>query len=130
MLFNVKIFNVLSETAWRGTDYLFAQCLNYIGHRIYMDTDTVVKITHGPTRHASMEYDEFWDAHREKWERLRSEDRDRRPPPDFDPLKDDGYVDRHGTYFGMMNQVARGKDGNKANKSTQGKGKLWVPQGR
>jgi len=130
MLFNVKIFNVLSETAWRGTDYLFAQCLNYIGHRVYVDTDTVVKVTHGPTRHASKEYDEYWDDHRKLWERLRSENRDRRPPPDFNPLKDDGYVDKHGTYFGMLNQIARGRDGNRDGKTTQGKEKLWVPKGR
>ncbi len=110
MLFNVKIFNVLSETAWRGSDYLFAQCLNYLGHRVYVDTDTVVKITRGPTRHASKEYDEYWADHRKMWDRLRFEDRDRRPPPDFNPLKDNGYVDKYGTYFGMLNSVARGTD--------------------
>src|SRR3990167_2099319 len=44
MLFNVKIFNVLDPTAWRGSDYLFAQCLNYLGHRVYVDTDTIVRL--------------------------------------------------------------------------------------
>ena len=126
MLFNVKIFNVLSETAWRGSDYLFAQALNFLGHRVYVDTDTVVKVTKGPTRHASKEYDEYWEDHRKMWERLRAEDRDRRPPPEFNPLKDNGLVDKHGTYFGVLNKVARGQDNHQ-----NGKGeKLWVPKSR
>ncbi len=107
MLFNVKIFNVLAETAWRGSDYLFAQCLNFLGHRVYVDTDTVVKVVHGPTRHASKEYDEFWEDHKTMRGRLRHEYRDRRPPPGFDPLKDNGYVDKYGTYLAMPNTVAR-----------------------
>ena len=127
MLFNVKIFNVLTETAWRGNDYVFAQCLNYLGHRIYLDTDTVVKVVHGPTRHASKEYDEYWDDHRNMWNRLRNEDRDRRPPPGFDPLKDNGLVDKDGTYLGVLNSVARGQ-GNQ--KNGQGGKKLWVPKNR
>jgi len=108
MLFNVKIFNVLPETAWRASDYLFAQCLNFIGHRIYVDTDTVVKITHGPTRHASKHYDEYWEDHRKMRDRLRSEWRDRRPPPEFNPLTDDGFIDRYGTYFGVPNPHKNG----------------------
>ena len=124
MLFNVKIFNVLEPTAWRGSDYLFAQCLNNIGHRIYVDTDTLVRVTKGPTRHFSKEYDEFWADHRAFWERLRTEDRDRRPPAGFNPLKDDGYVDKHGTYFGMLNRVARGQNGKKEEKKESS---LWVP---
>src|SRR3990167_4094605 len=123
MLFNVRIFNVLSETAWRGSDYLFAQCLNFIGHRIYADTDTVVRVTHGPTRHASKQYDEYWDDHRAYQERHRTEYRDRRPPAGFDPLKDDGYVDRYGTYFGVKNEVARGKPATNGRKEE----KLWTP---
>ena len=125
MLFNVKIFNVLPETAWRGNDYVFAQCLNYLGHRIYVDTDTVVKVTHGPTRHASKDYDEFWDDHRKMWKRLGTEYRDRRPPPNFNPLKDDGFVDKHGTYFGVLNEIARSKD---SKRNGEQKGKLWTPK--
>jgi hypothetical protein len=124
MLFNTRIFNVLDPTAWRGSDYLFGQCLNYIGHRIYVDTDTVVKVTHGPTRHASKQYDEYWDDHRVYRDRLRTEYRDRRPPPGFDPLKDDGYVDRYGTYFGVNNTVARGKPSTNGHKEEKG---LWTP---
>jgi len=110
MLFNVKIFNVLPDSAWKGSDYLFAQCLNFIGHRIYVDTDTVVKITHGPTRHASKPYSEFWADHEAMRDRLRSEWRDRRPPPDFNPLTDDGFIDRYGTYFGVPNQRKKIKE--------------------
>lgn len=101
MLFNPKIFNVLDPLAWRGSDYHFAQALNYIGHRIYVDTDTVVKVVRGPTRHAHKEYDEFWDGHREMWDRLRNEERNRHAPPGWNPAKDDGYVDKDGTYFGV-----------------------------
>jgi len=124
MLFNTKVFNVLSETAWRGSDYLFAQCLNYLGHRIYVDTDTVVKVTRGPTRHAGKDYDEYWEDHRKMWNRLNTEPRDRRPPSNFNPLKDDGFVDKHGTYFGVLNKIARGKEGG----NNQKKGALWVPK--
>lgn len=111
MLFNAHIFNVLDPTAWRGNDYLFAQALNFLGHRIYVDTDTVVGLAKGPARHADKSYDEFWADHRRMYERLRTERRDRRPPASFNPLKDDGWVDKDGTYFGVINRVARGKDG-------------------
>ena len=125
MLFNVKIFNALDSTAWRGNDFLFAQALNFLGHRIYVDTDTVVKVVHGPTRSASKEYDEWWDDHRKMWERLRTEDRDRTPPPGFNPLKDNGYVDEYGTYFGVTNTVARGKSNGQQHGAN--KEQLWRP---
>lgn len=108
MLFNARVFNVLEPTAWRGTDFIFAQALNWAGHRIYVDTDTVVKLVKGPTRFAAMSYDEMWEAHRRLWEK-RKEDVDRSPPPSFNPLKDDGHVDEYGTYTAMLNHVARGK---------------------
>lgn len=132
MLFNTRIFNVLSETAWRGSDFLFAQCLNFIGHRIYMDTDAIVKVTHGPTRHASKEYDEYWEDHRKHQDRLHTEDRDRRPPPGFDPLKDDGIVDRYGSYFAVPNAVARAKGDAPNNGKQNGtpRGQLWSPGGK
>lgn len=136
MLFNVRIFNVLSETAWRGSDYLFAQCLNFMGHRIYMDTDAIVKITHGPTRHGAAEYDEYWENHRKMQYRLHNEDRDRQPPPNFNPLKDDGLVDRYGTYLAMPNSVARQVVDTAVRKENNGKDKydgsikLWKPGDR
>ena len=127
MLFNTHVFNMLEPNAWRGNDYVFAQCLNFLGHRIYVDTDTVVKVTKGPTRHASKEYDEFWEDHKKMWGRMRDEDRNRRPPPGFNPLKDNGFVDKDGTYFGVLNSVARGTNGHKEERKEH---KLWVPKGR
>ncbi len=103
MLFNPKLFNVLDPTAWRGSDYLFSQALNFLGHRIYVDTDTVVQVTKGPARHASKGYDEFWKGHRKMYNRLRDEKRDRRPPDGFKPEKDDGWLDESGSYFAVPN---------------------------
>ena len=120
MLFNVKIFNVLDPTAWRGNDYVFSQALNFLGHRIYVDTDTVVKVAKGPARHISKGYDEFWADHRKMRERLKKEPRDRNPPPNFNPETDDGWVDEYGTYFAVPNKVARQGNGVE-------KGKLWRP---
>ena len=104
MLFNVKIFNVLDSHAWWGTDYHFGQALNYTGHRIYVDTDTVVDVVRGPSRHSAKEYEEFWDGHRKLSDRIHHEERDRRPPPGFNPLKDDGWVDPNGCYFAVPNK--------------------------
>lgn len=128
MLFNARIFNHLEPTAWRGSDYLFAQCLNNMGHRIYVDTDTVVRVTHGPTRHASKQYDEFWTDHKKMQERLRTEWRDRRPPPGFNPETDDGFVDRYGTYYGMKNSVAKREKA--AEPPLRKEAKLWTPTSR
>lgn len=107
MLFNARIFNVLEPTAWRGSDFLFSQALNYLGHRIYVDTDAVVRLTKGPTRHASKTYDEFWADHRRYWDEVKHRDIDRGPPPGFNPLTDDGFVDKYGTYYAMPNAIAR-----------------------
>ena len=123
MLFNPRIFNVLDSNAWRGDDNQFAQTLNHIGHRIYVDTDTVVKTTRGPTRHYSKEYDEYWADHEKMWDRLRNEERDRRPPPNFNPLKDEGFVDQHGVYLGMSNKVARGNSNGPKRRGSE----LWIP---
>jgi hypothetical protein len=114
MLFNVKIFNTLDTHAWWGTDYHFGQALNYLGHRIYVDTDTVVNVVRGPSRHSAKGYQEFWDGHEQMSRRLHNEERDRRPPPAFNPLTDDGWVDKDGTYFAVPNKFARGKSTNGA----------------
>ena len=113
MLFNPKIFNVLEPYAWRGTDFQFGQALNYIGHREYVDTNTVVKVARSPSRHAQKGYDEFWAFHREMYDRLKFEDRDRQPPPGFNPETDNGFLDKDGTYFAVTNNVAKnGKEQN------------------
>lgn len=106
MLINTKIFNVLEPTCWRGDDYIFAQALNHIGHRIYLDTDTVVNVTHGPTRHASKDYKEFWADHEAMRDRLRFEYRDRRAPPGFNPETDNGMM-ADKTYIAVPANVAR-----------------------
>ena len=121
MLFNVRIFNVLDPTAWRGNDYVFSQVLNFLGHRIYVDTDTVVKVTKGPARHIAKGYDEYWESHRAMYDRLRREKRDRSAPPGFNPDTDDGLVDQYGTYFGVPNRVAKG------NTNGPKESKLWRP---
>ena len=129
MLLNTKIFNVLEPTAWRGNDFVFSQALNHLGHRVYVDTDTVVQVTKGPARHASKGYDEFWADHRKMWDRLRTEERDHRPPPGFNPLKDDGWVDKSGSYFGVLNKVARGGEHvePRDNGAKEKESKLWRP---
>lgn len=122
MLFNPKIFNVLEPYAWRGTDYQFGQALNYIGHREYVDTNAVVKVAKSPSRHAQKDYREFWAFHEDMYSRLKHEDRDRRPPPGFNPATENGYVDKDGTYFAVLNKVAQA-----APQNDQKKGELWHP---
>ena len=103
MLFNVRIFNALDSNAWWGTDSHFNQALNAIGHRTYVDTNTTVKTVRGPARTACLKYDEYWENNRKVQERLKYEERDRNPPPGFDPVFDDGIVDEHGVYFAVPN---------------------------
>ena len=106
MLLNPRIFNVLDSTAWRGSDYLFGQALNFLGHRIYVDTDTPVKVVHGPTRHAGKGYKEFWEGHKKMYFRLRHEPRDRQAPPGFNPATGDGFIDKDGTYYAVPSKFA------------------------
>ena len=107
MLFNVKIFNALDSNAWWGTDYHFGQALNYVGHRIYVDTDTVVDVVRGPSRHSAKQYDEFWSDHQKLSERIHHEERNRKPPPGFNPAHDDGWIDQDGCYFAVPNERRR-----------------------
>lgn len=100
MLFNSKVFNCLDAYAWHGHDWHFAQCLNHWGHRIYVDTDTVVNVVRGPTRHQSKSWDKLWADMKNGFERRQTAERDRRPPSDFDPAFSDGFVDRDGVYWG------------------------------
>lgn len=110
MLFDTKVFNALDSAAFRGNDFIFAQAVNYIGHRIYVDTNTVVSVVKGPARVAAQTYDEQWATHRAFHNRLQNEDRDRRPPPDFDPVFDDGIVDKYGAYFAVNNASRNGEN--------------------
>ena len=63
-------------------------------------------------------------------DRIRYEFRNRRPSPDFNPLTDDGFVDQYGTYFGVNNDIARGKQpsNNNGHAPKQEGKKLWLPK--
>lgn len=101
MLFNTHVFNCLDAYAWHGHDRHFAQCLNHFGHRIYVDTDTVLEVARGPSRHPSKSWDELWAGLKRAYERRQGQDRDRRPPPDWNPAFGKGVVDRDGVYWAI-----------------------------
>ncbi len=108
MLFNTKIFNCLSPYAWHGHDYHFAQCLAHYGHRIMVDTDTVVNVSRSPGRHPMKPWNELWKDIEVSRDKGLHEDRDRRPPPDFDPVFGEGYVSPHdGVYWADEGSAAR-----------------------
>jgi hypothetical protein len=101
MLFNTKVFNCLAPYAWHGHDYHFAQNLAHFGHRIHVDTDTVVNITRGPARHPVKTWRKFWADRKSFYERRQHEDRHREPPPGFDPAFGEGYVDSKNVYWAV-----------------------------
>lgn len=103
MLFNTKVFNCLAPYAWHGHDYHFSQNLAHFGHRIYVDTDTVVHLTRGPARHPVTPWPELWERLETAYESRRNDDRHREPPPDFDPAFADGFVDDKGVYWAVEN---------------------------
>lgn len=111
MLFNTKVFNCLPPYAWHGHDYHFAQNLAHYGHRIYVDTDTVVPISRGPARHLAKSWDELWDGLKAAFERRRNRDRDRRPPEGFDPVFGKGHVDKDGVYWAVESWKRSGVNG-------------------
>lgn len=111
MLFNVKVLNCLDAYAWHGHDYHFAQQLAHYGHRIHVDTDTVVNVTRGPARHPVKTWDEFWGDRKTFYESRQSDDRDRDPPPGFDPAFDEGMVDDRGTYWAVDSWKYTGVNG-------------------
>ena len=101
MLFNTKVFNCLDHYAWHGHDYHFAQSLGHFGHRIVVDTDTVVDLTRGPARHAGKQFDDMMADLRRAHDGFQNDERDRRPPPDFDSAFGPGAVDKHGVYWAI-----------------------------
>ncbi len=101
MLFNTRVFNCLAPYAWHGHDIHFAQNLAHFGHRIYVDTDTVVHTTRGPARHPAQPWDELWERLRTKYNSRQNDKRHREPPPDFDPAFGKGSVDSEGVYWGV-----------------------------
>lgn len=111
MLFNVKVFNCLPPFAWWGHDYHFAQCLAHYGHRIYVDTDTVVELTRGPARNLAKSWDQVWTGIRRTFERIREEERDRKASPDYDPAFGQGSIDGDGVYWGLEQWKRLGMNG-------------------
>ena len=103
MLFNVRVFNCLDAYSWHGHDYHFAQQLAHFGHRVHVDTDNVVHVTRGPARHPSKTWNELWSSLHRAWDSRRNDDRDRSPPPGFDPVFGEGAVDPDGTYWAVAN---------------------------
>lgn len=111
MLFNTKVFNCLDHYAWHGHDFHFAQSLAHFGHRIYVDTDTVVHLTKGPARWPVTEWKTLWDKIGRGYERRRKNDRHREPPPGFDPVFGEGVVDDKGVYWAMEEWKRLGVNG-------------------
>lgn len=99
MLFDTKVFNALPAHAWYGDDFMFSQYLRHVGHRIHVDTDTIIDAVKGPARHNSWSWDELHAGLKRSFEMMRYEDRDRRPPPDFDPAFSEGEVTPDGAYW-------------------------------
>ena len=101
MLFSTKVFNCLDHYAWHGHDAHFSQSLDHYGHRIHVDTDTVVDVTKGPARHSMKDFDALMVDMKRAHDGFLHDDRDRRPPPNWDSAFDKGYVDEHGVYWGL-----------------------------
>ena len=111
MLFNVKVFNCLPPFAWWGHDYHFAQCLAHYGHRIHVDTDTIVELTKGPARNLAKSWDQLWERFQFMFEHMRNADRERGAPPGFDPVFGDGTVDKDGVYWAVQQWERLGLNG-------------------
>ena len=103
MLFNTKVFNCLDAYAWHGHDYHFSQNIAHFGHRIHVDTDTVVHLNRGPARHPVKRWDELWSSLKTAFESRQNDDRLRGPPPGFDPAFDEGTVSEDGVYWAVKN---------------------------
>ena len=99
MLFNSHVFNCLDNYAWHGHDRHFSQALNHFGHHIYVDTNSPMDVAHGPSRHPAKPWAELWQGLERAYDRRQNQDRDRRPPPGFDPAFSEGVVDRDGVYW-------------------------------
>lgn len=120
MLFNTKVFNCLDHYSWHGHDYHFSQSLAHYGHRIFVDTDTVVDVTRGPSRHPSKPWEELWRDLERGFKSRQADDRDRRPPPGFDSAFAEGFVDKDGVYWAKRNWRHAGAMGVVTEETTNG----------
>lgn len=107
MLFYTKVFNAIPAHAWYGHDIHFSQYLNHVGHRIFVDTNTFVKVVKGPSRHAGWTWDEIQEGMKKTYHKLRNEDRDRRPPEGYDPAFGEADVTPDGAYWATLSPVRR-----------------------
>ena len=62
------------------------------------------------TQPRALDYEEYWEARGAFWERHRTEERNRKAPPGFDPMEDDGWVDDYGVYFAIPNPHKNGTE--------------------
>jgi len=111
MLFNTRVFNAVGPDVWGDhygiNEYQLAQKLNHVGHRIYVDTNTVVDVARSPTRHRAWTWDELWDHTRKSFDKSRNEERDRRPPPGMDPAFTNGQIAPSGAYVPLGRSLTR-----------------------
>lgn len=102
MLFKTKVFNAIGADCWGEhygiNEYVLSQKLDHVGHRIYVDTNTTVHVSRSPGRPRSYSWEEFHEKQRSGFERSRHQDRDRRPPPDYDPVFSNDPVTIAGAY--------------------------------
>ena len=111
MLFNTKVFNCLAPYAWHGHDIHFAQNLAHFGHRVYLDTETVVHLTRGPARHPAQSWDTLWARLKAKYDSRQNEKRHREPPAGFDPVFGKGSIDTEGVYWAVDSWKYSGVNG-------------------
>ena len=111
MLFNTRVFNCLAPYAWHGHDFHFAQNLAHFGHRTYVDTDAIVHVTKGPARWPVTDWSVIWTKIGDAYEKRRTVDRHREPPPGFDSAFSEGTVDEKGVYWAMEEWKRLGVNG-------------------
>ena|SRR3990167_1232315 len=103
ILFNTKVYNAIGADCWGAnygpTEFYLAQQLAHVGHRMYIDTNTPVNVAKPPGRPRAMTWDEYQAKLRAAWDRSRNEERDRRPPPDYDPAFGNGEISPNGAYM-------------------------------
>ena len=89
LMFRTNVFNCIGPEAFGigiGThEGPFWQKMWHFGHRLYVDTDTIVNLARDPSYNGNWEYDEIVEKTKENFYHYRLTRRDRRPPSDYDP---------------------------------------------
>ena len=72
MLFNTRVFNAtglgLFGDHYGPNEFHLSQKLNHVGHRIYVDTNTVVNLARSPSRPRTRTWDEYWASQKASFE--------------------------------------------------------------